>query len=487
MDVATIALLFLLSGALLALATLALWVRGLQRQHPEPRWDWAALEPELDEVVFPPDFRWGTATAHHQIEGGHDDNNWGRWERSTDDRGRPRIQHGDVSGDAADHWNRWREDVALMDEVLGCDLYRFSFSWSRIEPRPGEWDRAALDHYHQLIDELLRRGITPMATVHHFAHPGWLEELGSFEREENIAHVVRFAGKLFEEFGEKVPLWCTFNEPGPFSVMGWLLGVFPPGKKSPRLHGQVLRNLCLAHLRVVEKIRAMPGGDAVKIGLVKNIFQLDPWRRWSPLDWALCRLADHVYNESVLEFLRSGRFRYRVPFLVNMDEQLMGPGLEDRGDFVGLNYYANLLLDPFMRREPPFEVRSRPGQIPTDMPYNIYAEGLWRALHRIRSVGLPVWITENGVPDARDDRRATWIRRYLYALRRAMAEGVEVRGFCYWSLLDNFEWAEGYQMRFGLFAVDYETQERTLREGARAYVAAIRRSRVAARQDEGEE
>ena len=481
MELVTLVAFLLLSGLAMALATALLWVRGLQRQHPEPHWDWEALEPRLDEVVFPEGFHWGTATAHHQIEGGHEDNNWGRWERSKDAKGRPRIQHGDVSGDAADHWNRWPEDLRLMDEVLGCDSYRFSFSWSRIEPSPGVYDRAALDHYHALIDELLRRGIRPMATIHHFAHPGWFEDLGSFEREENIAHVVRFTELLFSEFGAKVPFWCTFNEPGPFSVMGWLMGIFPPGKRSPRTHGQVLLNLCRAHPRMVAKIRAMEGGDSVHIGLVKNIFQLDPWRRWSPLDWALCRVADHIYNESILGFLKTGRFHLRVPLLVNIDVQIPG----DRGDFVGLNYYANLLLDPFMSTEPPFEVHSRPGQIPTDMAYNIYAEGFWRALHTISEVGLPVYVTENGIPDAKDDRRATWIRRYLFALRRAMDEGVDVRGFYYWSLLDNFEWAEGFQMRFGLFAVDYETQEHTLREGARPFMAAIRRSKAAAAGEEG--
>lgn len=473
MDPLLIALFFIVSGFAMAALVLLAWIRGLQRAHPEPHWDWERLEPELDGVIFPPDFMWGTATAHHQIEGGHHDNNWGRWERATDKKGRPRIQHGDVSGDAADHWNRWQQDVALMDEVLGCDTYRFSFSWSRIEPRPGEVSREALDHYHALIDELLRRGITPMATVHHFAHPGWLEDLGSFERQDNIQHVVAFAELLFAEFGAKVPYWCTFNEPGPFSVMGWLLGVFPPGKKSPKLHGKVLLNLCRAHVAIVEQIRAMPGGADVRIGLVKNIFQMDPWRRWSPLDWVLCRVGDHVYNESILEFMRSGRFKLRVPFLVNIDVAVGG----DRGDFVGLNYYANLLLDPFMSTEPPFDVHSRPGQIPTDMPYNIYAEGLHRALHRISTVGLPIYITENGIPDAEDVRRATWIRRYLFAVKRAMDEGVDVRGFYYWSLLDNFEWAEGYQMRFGLFAVDYGTQSRTLRAGAQPFVDAIARSR----------
>lgn len=452
---------------------LALWTGAMHLLHPEPRWDWERLASQLDLVRFPPGFLWGTATAAHQIEGGHSHNNWAMWEAGPRPDGKPSIQHGDRCGEAADHWHRWREDLRRMDEELGVNAYRFSLSWSKLEPVRGQWNEEAIAHYHALIDELLARGITPMVTLHHFAHPDWFERLGSFEDERNLQHLVNFTERMFQEYGEKVPYWCTLNEPGPFGVMGWGLGVFPPGKKSPRLLGRVLRNLCLAHVRMVAQIRAMPGGDAVHVGLVKNIFQLDPWRRWSPLHWALCRVADHVYNQSVLGFLETGRFRLRIPGLMWWDEQLEG----DRGDFVGLNYYANLLLDPFMSTEPPFDAHTREGQVLTDMPYTIYAEGLWRALHRIADVGLPIYITENGIADAQDDRRATWVRRYLFAARRAMDEGIDLRGFFYWSLMDNFEWAEGYAMRFGLYAVDYETQERTLRAGAQPFVDTIRRSR----------
>ena len=451
------------------------WVARLSARHPEPLWDWDALEARLDSVVFPPDFRWGTATAHHQVEGGHTENNWARWEREPGPGGRQNIQHGDVSGDAADHWNRWREDLDRMVDELGVDTYRFSVSWSRIEPRPGAFDPEAIQHYHDLIDHLVARGVTPMVTLHHFAHPLWFEVLGGFEHEANLVHLERFTARVFAEYGEKVPLWCTINEPGPYSVMGYGLGVFPPGVRSLRRLVSVIRTLCLAHVRMVETIRSAPHGGRVQVGLVHNIFQLDPWKRWSPLHWALCRIGDHIYNESFLRFLRTGRVRVGLAGF-GVDEVIAG----DRGDFVGLNYYANLLLDPFMSQAPPFDAHTRPGQVRTDMPYAIYAEGLWRALHRISEVGLPIWVTENGIADGADDgRRATYIRRYLYALRRALSEGVDVRGYCYWSLLDNFEWAEGYQMQFGLYAVDYTTQQRTLRAGARPFVDTIARSRRA--------
>jgi len=460
--------------AIVLVALSLLWTWRMASLHPETLWSWDAIEPTLDTVTFPPEFRWGTATAHHQVEGGHTENNWARWEREPGPDGASRIQHGDISGDAADHWNLWKGDLDRMVDDLGVDTYRFSVSWSRIEPRPGEFDPEAIAHYHELIDHLIARGIMPMLTLHHFAQPLWFEDLGGFEKEANLVHIERFTAKVFSEYGAKVPYWCTINEPGPYAIMGFGLGVFPPGVKSISRLFTVIRNLCLAHVRMVGAIRSLPGGKEAHVGLVHNIFQLDPWIRWSPLHWALCRIADHVYNESFLRFLRSGHVKVGL-LGFGYNEHIEG----DRGDFVGLNYYANLLLDPFMSTKPPFDAHTRPGQVLTDMPYTIYAEGFWRALHRINKVDLPVWVTENGIADRADDgRRAMWIRRYLYAMRRAMDEGVNVQGYYYWSLMDNFEWAEGYQMQFGLYAVDYTTQERTLRAGAQPYIDTIARSRA---------
>ncbi len=476
MSALAIAAAVLLGAGLVGLLASLAWARRRAVEDPEPLWDWGALEPETDAVTFPePGFLWGTASAAHQVEGGHTANNWARWERDPGPKGKGRIQNGDVAGAACEHWDRYPEDLDRMVEELGVDSYRFSLSWSKIEPEPGVFDEDAIQHYHDVIDACRARGLVPMVTLHHFTHPLWFEDLGSFEDAGNIAHIARFTARVFREYGAKVPYWCTFNEPGPFSVMGWGLGVFPPGKQSPALLGRVIRNLCAAHVEMVRTIRGLPHGADVHVGLVKNIFQMDPWRPGNPVHRLLCDVADHVYNESILGFLRTGRVRIQLPGLVSIDEQLDGP----RGDFVGLNYYANLLLDPLMNREPPFEAHSRPGQIMTDMPYTIYAEGFHKALHRIGTVGLPVYVTENGIPDARDDRRATWIRRYLYAMRKAMDEGVDVRGFYYWSMLDNFEWAEGYQMRFGLYVVDFTTQERRLRDGARPFIETIRRSREA--------
>ena len=450
----------------------ALIVRALSRRHPELRWDWSTIDP--DDVRFPADFVWGTATAAHQVEGGNDNNQWWRWEHSTGADGRPRVQGGHTSGAAVEHWTRFREDIRRMKEELGATSYRFSIEWSRLEPSEGVWDDYAFAHYREVIECCIEHGVEPMITLHHFTDPLWFADKGGFEDQANIDLFVRFARKAFEEYGDKVTRWCTHNEPGPYALMGWLMGVFPPGVKSFERYTRVLCNLVHSHTRVYRALKEMPGGDRAQIALVKNIFQVEPFDRWHVGQWALCRMADVLYNESILRCLKTGVFEVRVPGLINFREEV--PGADQSLDVLGLNYYSHILVRLFMRREPPFEVLARPGDVVCDMPYCVYPEGFYRALKRAAEVGKPIVVTENGIPDDRDDRRGDWIRRYAYAMHRAMAEGVDVRGFHYWSLLDNFEWAEGWEPRFGLFGVDYDTQERTLRAGAQPMIDLIRKT-----------
>jgi beta-glucosidase len=457
--IVTVAVLILLGSIW---AGLCAWMAS---RHPEPLWDWDSID--VGDLRFPDGFLWGSATASHQVDGGNDNNNWYRWEHSVDEQGRPRVHNGDRSGSAVEHWERYPEDIRRMRDDLGLRSYRFSIEWSRVEPRPGEFDPEAIAHYHDVIETLIDAGIEPMITLHHFTNPLWFEDRGGFEEEENIALFVRFSTRMFEEYGERVKRWCTINESGPYAVMGYGLGVFPPGVKNYQRMAVVLYHLMRAHTAVYDAIKAMPGGDSVEVGLVKNIFQFDPHSRWNLFHWAFCRVADGAYNQSIIGYLQTGRFKVRIPFLANLDRN--HPEDAMKSDFVGLNYYSNLILSLFMKREPPFEPHSRPGQVLTDMPYTVYAEGFYGALMRLKPLGLPIIVTENGIADDRDDRRALWIRRYLYAMSCAIRDGADVRGYHYWTLIDNFEWAEGWQMSFGLYENNRETQERRLREGSLAY------------------
>ena len=438
-------------------------------QYPEPHWDWSASN--TNEVKFPREFLWGVASAAHQVEGDCHNNNWSAWENARDTQGRPRIKNAQVAGKACEHWTRFREDIRLMQE-LGVKAYRFSMEWSKIEPSEGVIDSSALRHYHEVCAALLVAGIKPVVTLHHFTHPLWFEARGAFEREENIAAFVRFSELLFREFHEQVEVWCTLNEPEVFAAQGYFLGVFPPGKQDPRLTAEVLKNLLLAHVQVYERLKQLPGGAQAKIGLVKNIMQFEPSRRWHPLDWLLAHKLNALFTESILDFFQDGDFDFSMPGLASLHYR------DERAthalDFIGLNYYSHLHVKFNWSTQEFFKFTFPDDAVMTDMPYTIYPEGFYRALQAVQQLGVPIYVTENGIADARDDRRALFITRYLYALQRAMQEGADVRGYFYWSLTDNFEWAEGYDMKFGLYEVDFNTQERKLREGAKAFVQAVK-------------
>lgn len=463
---------------LLALALLyVLVITALSRRDPYVRWSPDQRPPSgVADIAsaFGPDFLWGVASAAHQVEGGTIHNQWSRWEEQTGPDGQPRVHNGDRAGLACDHWNRFHEDIALMLQ-LGVNSYRFSVEWSRIEPSPGAWDEAAIAHYHELIDALLEAELTPMLTLHHFTHPQWWEEKGAFEREENLADLLRFTERMFQEFGAKVRWWCTLNEPEVYASQGYFSGTFPPGKKDPQLTAVVLANLLRAHGRMYRLIKGSPGGHDVEVGLVKDIFQFDADRPWHAGDVAIADVLDRVMNEAILDALETGHFSLSVPGMISIDQRVV----EAAGslDFVGLNYYSHYWVRFQANPAEPFRFQPRAGETPTDMPYAIYPEGIYRALQRLSRLKTPMIITENGIADARDDRREGWIRHTLAAVALAKREGMDIRGYYYWSLMDNFEWAEGWRMKFGLYACDPETRERRLREGSKLYRQIVQTSR----------
>ena len=213
----------------------------LQIRNPEKHLNWDNID--LTDVDFPSAFAWGVATASHQIEG-HNQNNWTQFENSKE------LER---SGEACDHWNRWKNDFELI-ENLGVGHYRFSIEWSRIEPKMGTWDDTVISQYSAMIDDLLEKNITPMVTLHHFSHPIWFEEMGGFTIRENVNLWVRFSEKMFAELGDRVKWWCTINEPAVFTSMGYVLGEFPPGKRSFKLTKAVSRNMMIAHAQCLSLI-----------------------------------------------------------------------------------------------------------------------------------------------------------------------------------------------------------------------------------------
>ena len=437
-------------------------------KYPEIRWDWDTIQ--TDKVEFPEKFIWGTATAAHQVEG-NCINNWSEFEKGSKPTGEPNIKDNQQSGLACDHWNRYLEDISLIKK-LGVSYYRFSVEWSKIQPEQDVFDEDVLSHYLKMIDALLENDITPVLTLHHFTHPIWFDRLGAFEREENIQIFVSFCERVFKEYSSKVSYWCTINEPGVVATQGYFSGMFPPGKKDSQLSAVVLKNLLDAHVKVYHALKKMEHGPQVKIGLVKNINQFEPWRRWHLLDWVISNRVNHFYNDSTIEFLRTGIYKIRIPglaWIYHKNVNAMGSI-----DFFGLNYYSHNHLKMQFSPNEPFIMKYPDGDILTDMPYTIYGEGLYRAIESVSVLNVPIIITENGVADARDDRRKLYIKRYLYAVSKAVEDGFDIHGYFYWSLMDNFEWAFGYDMKFGLYEVDYMSQKRTLRDGSQAFIDIVK-------------
>jgi beta-glucosidase len=420
-------------------------------------------------MAFTQDFLWGSATSSHQVEGGCTNNNWTRFERTMGPGGLPRIAGGQSAGIACDHWNRFREDIALM-KSLGLNAYRFSVEWSKIEPEPGRFDKAALDHYNEVLAALHQAGIVPMVTLHHFTNPLWFEDSGAFGAEESPVAFGRFVGKVVESLGRQVKYWCTINEPTVYAVNGYITGEFPPGFHDPRQALRVLRNLLRAHGVAYRSIkREFPES---LVGIPLSIFILEPARRYSILDRCRVKLAEHLVHASVLRYISTGRYRVVIPGLVR---EAIRDGNGPLHDFVGLNYYTRFFLS--------FDgagiagVRTAPVPDPervTDMGWEIFPEGMYASLQLVRKfTRKPIYVTENGIADEADTRRGPFISAHLDILDRAINDGIDVRGYFHWSLLDNFEWAHGFNKRFGLYEVNFTTQERKLRSSAGVLVRAI--------------
>jgi beta-glucosidase len=451
------------------LVTVAIaYVAGILYFHvtyPQTKWDWTKID--ANDVSFPKDFIWGTATAAHQIEGNNENTNWGEWEKLDG-----KIKDGSNAKIAVAGWNRAKDDVKLMKD-LGVNSYRFSLAWNKIEPEHGKINEAALQHYDDLINELKTNNIEPMITLHHFTHPQWFEQLGAFEKEENIKYFVEFSKLVFARYQDRVKFWVTLNEPNVFVISAYFNTVFPPGKSDSKLGGEVLKNMLKAHVQVYQELKKIDNSS--QIGLATSVFQFEPYRRWHLGDWAIARSSDAIFNETILGFFRNGTMNFNVP----LDTSFVYTDLDAPNtlDFIGVNYYSHFAYKFDFDFKKATQSLAVAGEEPTDMPYTIYTEGIYRAIRDVSTLKKPIIITENGIADAKDDRRGKYIKQSLYSISKAIKDGYDVRGYYYWSLMDNFEWAEGYTQKFGLYEVDLQTQERKLREGSKVFVETISRSR----------
>lgn len=363
-------------------------------------------------------FLFGAGTSSHQVEGGNRNNDWWAWEQT-----RPAHLR---SGKACDHWNRYEADFALAQQ-LGHSAHRISIEWSRIEPSKGQFSRSAIEHYRDVLVSIRKHGMKSFVTLHHFTNPLWVARNGGWESGRTPELFGLYTKYVVQHLGDLVDFWVTINEPMVYASQSYAKGKWPPQKKSFYRTWKVVRNMAKGHKAAYQAIHSVL--PHARVGIAKHVVAHMPF------------VSDMWFNRAFF-WLTGGTH-----------------------DFIGINYYFAHGSDAWAGPR-------------SDMGWPIIPESLTDVLLDMKRYGKPLYVTENGLADEVDSRRADFIRSHIRAVEAAQRQGADVRGYLHWSLLDNFEWADGFAPRFGLIAVDYETMERTIRPSAYAYKAIIEQSRM---------
>lgn len=416
----------------------------------------------MNKTPFKHGFLWGASTASHQVDGGTH-NQWSEWEKAQAgilartakrrlgqlanwDRIAAQSQNPDnyISGTGTGHYSRYASDFDIIAQ-LNMNAYRFGIEWSRLEPRPGEWDDAAITHYRDYLAQLKLRGITPVVTLWHWTMPVWFAEQGGFAKRRNVAFFKRYVEKIAELFGDQLTYVVTLNEPNVYTGFGYATGEWPPQKKSPLLALRVYANLAEAHRQAYHILKQ--ANSNVQVGIAA---QLSDTRATNPHN--ICNRIGVAAKLYAWNWWFLNRIRHQQ-------------------DFIGVNYYFTEYQDWLGRIKNP--------QTPvSDLGWYMEPAGIgnllvqtWQRYH------TPLLITENGLADSGDAQREWWISQTMSALEYAVGKGVDLQGYLHWSLLDNFEWAYGWWPQFGLVHVDRATMQRTVRPSARTYAARIKQYR----------
>jgi beta-glucosidase len=400
------------------------------------------------DSTFPPGFLFGAATSSHQVEGGNRWNDW--WEAEQAGR----LPH--ASGDACRHYELYERDFDLA-RSLGHNAHRLSIEWSRIEPEPGRWDGAAIEHYRDVLAALRARGLEPIVTLHHFTNPAWLAREGGWERRGAVRHFERYVDLIARELGEAVHFWITINEPTVYALHAYVHGEWPPFQRSWLGARRVLKNLLRAHTAAFRVLRERCP-DA-RVGLSHSAPHVTPCDPRRLRDRLAAAVRDHLLNEA-----------YVPP--------------ADELDFLGLNYYTRALV-----RSQGFGAGALFGRACKEAHHTdrgplaqtgweVHAPGLSAVLARFARLCVPLMVTENGIATEDETLRRQFLRDHLAQVAEALAAGIDVRGYLWWSLIDNFEWALGKRPRFGLAAVDFATQERRPRPAAEDFERVCRTGRL---------
>lgn len=412
--------------------------------------------------IFPKNFYWGASTAAHQVEGGlHND--WTVWELAhakqlakgaeqklswlnnwSDIQTQAQNPANYVSGAGIDHYNRYKEDFDIITK-LNMNAFRFSIEWARMEPEEGQWDEAVVAHYRTYLNELRARNIEPFLNIWHWTVPVWFEEKGAFAKKANLKYFLRFVQKISDEYGSDLNHILTLNEPNVYSSLGYLTSNRPPQEKS--VWKAIISYWNLAHLHKQAYKLLKTSHPHLQVGIAAQLGNIQAKRGHSFFDVLTTRVMRYAWN---WWFLRRTRHHQ---------------------DFIGMNYYFTDYYQNFKTHNPKAPVN--------DLGWYMEPEGIYPLLLRTWAhFKKPIIITENGVADAHDQYRRWWIEETVIAMERALSEGVDLRGYFHWSLLDNFEWESGWWPKFGLVEVDREHgMKRIIRPSAKWFGDLIKQLR----------
>ncbi len=369
---------------------------------------------------FPKDFLWGTATSAYQVEGKNDFCDWSDCY---------------PAGLACDHYHKFREDFSIIKK-MGHNAHRISIEWSRIEPKKGKFNKKEIEHYREVLKALKRSKIKIFLTLFHFTLPKWVAQSGGFLNKENVFHFINFSNRIFDEYKELVDFWVVLNEPEVYTLLSYLLKRWPPKKRNPFQYLKTKRNLLLAHKIIYRDFHKK--GKKVLVGIAKNNSFFAPYNSKSLFDRLSAKIAKRWQNHYFLN-----RIKNEI-------------------DFIGLNYYftSNIKFPMRMINE---------SRDVSDLGWAINPEGIYHVLKDLKKYKKPIFITENGLADKKDKLRKEFIKNHLFWIWGAIKEGVDIKGYLHWSLMDNFEWDLGFDPRFGLIEIDCKTLERKPRKSASFY------------------
>lgn len=393
---------------------------------------------------FPENFLWGSATSAYQIEGNNKNSDWWEWER--------RAALKEVSGLACRSYELYEQDFDLA-KSLNHNTHRFSIEWSRVQPQENEFSSQEINHYINVVDSLRKRDIEPIVTLHHFTNPLWFANLGGWHNSCARKYFLRYTQEIAGALCDKVRFWVTINEPLVYVYHSYLLGCWPPQEKSFSKANKVIENLFFSHVeayKLIHDIYRKKNLPSPFVSIAKGVQVFEP---------CLPTLRNRVAS-----YLRDRRFNFEF-----LERLIKYKSI----DFLGINYYTrglaetqgwtmrNLFLDNCKKNHSRLKKNS--------LGWDIYPQGLYSLLTRFKKFNLPIYILENGICTEDDELRWNFIYEHLKAAQLAINEGVNVSGYIYWSLLDNYEWDKGFEPRFGLVEVDYNTYKRTVRESAKKF------------------